>query len=393
MKKNYQFLIVLWVILLSGSVLFMHYYSIVFYLFILMLFGYLLKIKINKSKKSYGILIYFFLIILLGIIYNRDFIATLSYLHLFLKFVLITTIPLIITLKDYIDSYLRIMYILSIASLIIFVCVLFNRDLIILFPRINAFGETYYYNMFFSVFHYPLQNKIANSSVFWEPGAYQAFLNIAIAFELHYNKLKHKKRFTIFLLAILSTFSTTGYIISLILILSFIYLDKSYNLSKHNVLYKILIILCIILFILSETFTNTVIDKFSANNYSYYVRSGSSLIDLIIFSSSPIFGVGQSDYIELLDKLALSMYGLNMGASPNSITSSLALYGGFFVLALLIYYYRFTRLITGTDTKKRIIMFIVFVMLFSTQNFLTSYFFLSLLFYGITNTRLVNKFM
>ena len=384
MKKKLQFLIVLWVILLSGSVVFMHYYNIMFYFFVLLILVYILKTGVNNIKIPYGPVLVFLIIIILGLIYNQDFSAKFSYLHIFIKILLVATIPYILSFDQFADKFLRIIFFLSLTSLMIFTLVFVNRELVSLFPEISSHtaGKAFYYNLFLAVYHVPLPNNISNSSVFWEPGAFQAFLNIAIAFELYFFKFKHKKRLIVFVLSMITTFSTTGYIIFIIQLSLFLFFDKSFRTKWSNIILKILLIGLLLMFVFSGLFIGTVLDKFSETNYSYYVRFGGTLIDLSIFSQSPLFGVGQSAYKILMEKMAYNIYGLDMGVSPNSLTQSLAIYGSFLMAFLLFYYYKFTYLIAGNNLIKRLSYSVILLIIFSTENFITSYFFLSLLIYG-----------
>ena len=383
MKKKLEFLIVLWVLLLSGSVVFIHFYNIMFLSFALLILVYTLTAGDSKMYIPYGPVCIILMLIILGFIYNQDFSRSFSYSHLLIKILLITTIPRILSFDQYVDKFLRIMFFLSSSSLIIFICVSFYRELIFLFPVLSSFGQALYYNLFLAVYHFPLHNSIANSSVFWEPGAFQAFLNIAIAFELYFFKFKHKKRLIVFVLALLSTFSTTGFVILVIQLSLLLFSEKSSRTKWSGIMLKILSIVLLLIFVLSDFFTSIVFDKFSETNYSYYVRFGGTLIDLKIFSQSIIFGVGQSEYVDLLRTLAHDMYGLDMGASPNSLTSALAIYGGVFVAFLLFYYFNFTHLIVGNNLAKRLVFLLVLVIIFSTENFILSCFFLSLLIYGM----------
>jgi hypothetical protein len=70
----------------------------------------------------------------------------------------------------------------------------------------------HYYNLWIWVSH--LDAKDRNFGVFWEPGAYQVFLNLALLFILTSNIKNSRKALecSVLTVAILTTYSTTGYI-------------------------------------------------------------------------------------------------------------------------------------------------------------------------------------
>ena len=392
MKNKLQFLIVLWVVLLSGAVVFSHYYNMMFAVFVVLLFTYLFKFKLKKNilKKFYAPLLFFLILIILNVIYNQNFSDNVTYLHLFTRIFLASTIPLVLSFNEFRDKYLKIIYFLCWTSITIFLIVVFFRETVFLFPLITSNTGAFFHNLLLAVYNVPLQTFPKNSSIFWEPGAFQAFINIAIAFEVLFYKFQNKKRLIIFVIAILTTFSTTGYIVFILQIISFIFFTKTTN-TGVNKIYKILLFSLLGLFLFSGIFISSVIDKFSETNVSYFLRYVGTVLDLSIFTQSPIFGVGPSKYMILIENSAYNEYGINMGVSSNSITKLLAVYGFIFLFLMLYYYFKSTSLLGGKNFLKRLIYFCILIIIFATENFITSFFFLSILFYGFQNKPVSDK--
>ena len=66
-----------------------------------------------------------------------------------------------------------------------------------------------------------------------------------------------------------------------------------------------------------------------------------------------------------------------------SITYYLAQYGLIFVLILFFYYLKSSSILSNKSVVLKWVYFSVFIMLFSTANFFTSFLFLTFMFYGI----------
>ena len=130
-----------------------------------------------------------------------------------------------------------IIVIISLASLIVFFAGMFQPALLDRYgsPCQNSLGYAGR-DYLLSVY---VTHSYRNYGIFWEPGAFQIFLNYGIIYELFCDKRKGKTiRIIALLTALITTFSTTGYI-SLCLILMAFFIE-----SKNN--NRILPILCLI---------------------------------------------------------------------------------------------------------------------------------------------------
>lgn len=81
-----------------------------------------------------------------------------------------------------------------------------------------------------------------NAGMFWEPGAFAGYINIALFFLLFLSDFEKKKyRFAILVAALLTTFSTTGYIVFAFLITSYFIKNR-----KLSIIGRIFIVGCFI---------------------------------------------------------------------------------------------------------------------------------------------------
>ncbi len=139
---------------------------------------------------------------------------------------------------------------------------------------------------------------IRNSGAFWEPGAFAGFLIIALLLNLIHGKNLKDKKNLFFIIAIISTFSTTGYLALLFLLFSYFF-HLSIGFKKYIVLFLILIIAIISFYSLDflsdkvgSQFTNA--EYGNANNLGSN-RFGSAYLDWLKIRESPLIGFGKTD--------------------------------------------------------------------------------------------------
>lgn len=140
---------------------------------------------------------------------------------------------------DFPKLYVNIITILALTSFIFYFPIL-------IWPEIGSFltykvAPVFAHYNFSTVYYKPSPNLIVfnlnpeyingilfrNSGPFWEAGAFAGFLIVAILFELIISKKLFGKRNFILILALLTTFSTTGYIVLAVLSTSYFFLLKN----------------------------------------------------------------------------------------------------------------------------------------------------------------------
>lgn len=174
-----------------------------------------------------------------------------------------------------------------------------------------------------------------NASLFWEPGVLQTVMNLLLYLELFYYKSKFK-RILLPIAVIISTVSTTGYM--LVFFLFFIknigYLKKS--LKKMGLLFILLLIFSPLL--VYEVTKKVNLD--SDGNDSFGLRVYDLFMPLYVASNN-FWGIGyDSDkLIDSFSKYSVNLFGSSLyieRAPSNSITSGCA-YWGFMIMSLILY--------------------------------------------------------
>ena len=170
---------------------------------------------------------------------------------------------------------------------------------------------------------------IKNPGIFGEGGLYQYFLNLALIINLSIN---HKNFFTfsnvIFIISILTTFSTVGYIIMIgILFMVFFNNPKtSYKPLKF-------ILLSPIIFLILSSYT--ISSKFKIDNTAFFStqrRVLDTIIDANVILNNPIFGIGLGNIKEWKNYSDKFMGGSSSSNGFTNYISKVGFFGFFFTL-------------------------------------------------------------
>lgn len=228
---------------------------------------------------------------------------------------------------------------------------------------------------------------LRNSGFMWEPKGFASFIVVAIIFRLFLNKLVlFEKKIIVFILAIISTFSTTG-ILALFLILTFYFVNKNAKILLS--IFPIFIIFSYNIFFNSEILYKKILYEISLENeykkllnkkdYKSDVyslgRTGSLIVDFNDFMKRPIFGYGftrenrtQSAFVKLV--------------RVNGFSDLLAVYG----LGILIFFYRhhvFLRRLNVNEYKLLSLVLMTFIFVYFASTLTGHPFWTSLLFVSL----------
>lgn len=286
------------------------------------------------------------------------------------------------TLHGFKVSFVKIMYYLSVISLILF-------PLYLLIPKLSEI------NVVYNTVGTPASNLVLyigndyerNMGMFWEPGAFQAFVSIALLFCVLDETINFKK-LLVFVATIITTFSTTGYFAVAVVIYFIVKRWNTIDRSSKKLL-KYLAFPMIALFLvlsadaLFDTSSNSVFGKLIAFNenkgFEGQVEGGSvgiryfAIIKPIqAFIESPIFGKG---YDGLANELLMFTRGMNTCTFINWF----AMYGIGYGLLMTIGMIRFGKQI---NPKHAWLMFLFLFIITISENFATNAFFFMLAMIG-----------
>lgn len=324
--------------------------------------------------------IFTFLIFFHAVIYAS---AIYSYIGLLVRLTSIFLLASIISSEVFWEKYNKIIVVISVFSLIGFVAINLIPDSII-----HQFSQKYilrdpgyggpllwYNNLFFITWPNSPDPIIRNQSIFWEPGAFQFFVNIALIMNLRFTDKLLSKRNIIYIITILTTFSTTGYFVLTLILLDQIKL-KRFIKKKYFIPY--LALFCLIILIISSP---TIRDKFSPDSQkykSYYARMMSTINAYEMIKKHPIIGFGYgNESIKYINQHISENYGLTSIGGSNNLLMLLGQMG--LIIGFIYFYPLFTA---NVYMRSRIIYILVMITFLSTENFATCHIVMSLMYFS-----------
>lgn len=281
-------------------------------------------------------------------------------------------------LRKLTNSYISLMLFIAVFSLI---CMLFRHQIVEMsfIPTIDS-GSYGTKALFFTNVKIGTGNLyfLRNQGPFWEPGAYQAYLNVAIMLLLFTNVERRHRNVELLILCgtVVSTISTTGYMVLGVLILAKMFMKD--NASWKSKLGIAVILLVVVLVALNnDTINYLLFDKMSkgsSNNISNATRLYSIIQNCNGILQNPIFGIGPRKYSALFTQSTSFLGAVSVGVNTTTSLSVWALYGIVYFIAFnagLIY---FTGIL-GKRSMAKVFLLIAVFMIYNSENLNYSLFF------------------
>lgn len=300
-----------------------------------------------------------------------------------------------INFKNFSSKFINVMLFLSVYSLIIYMLdiVGFTK----FFPIVNNINQIPFYNGFLTLIPVHGDTITRNWGLFWEPGTFQAYLCLSLVLSVFYVKEKQLISFLIFSLCILSTFSTTG-IICYILILLAIILNTGFHKHidiKYYLISLFAIIPLIFIIILNEDIFYLIFSKFTPSDLSESASLGARLYSIfgnlkITLSSGFLFGTGVQNYNEIYVNTVNSLGYFKDMSNTNTFLVDFARYGLLVGGINVFLYYNFSKMFS-TKLSVKIILLLVFLILLFMENFSYSLFWMTICFFGLNNKNFIDE--
>lgn len=394
-KDRYNFILLMLFILNEAGFVFLTFNSIIRYLTaIFICIGFLIvntkKLKINK--KLVFVFVIFLLLLTLSFIRNIEQYTV--YINVLFSFCVAVIVVSCLDFNYFIKLFVKCMYIIAIFSLLIYFSniILFKYypSLLNFWPfKVTNSAKTLVNNYFLSVFQLSYRGYDRNFGPFWEPGAYQTFLNLALYFTIFLQKPFNKKYFIVFIITIFTTLSTTG-VIALIVTLCVAFYHFSKNKKDNNnkkiknilsFLPLIFAVTIIFFALIPNKFSDLVFGKLSgifSGNYvsgSTYVRVAAFLEPLKVMINKSILGIGYK---------GLRAHAIEVGYRLNTCTFTnwFGMYGLGIGLLLNYFYASFVWLKRFDLITKIGLMIMIFIIIFS-EDYSSNDFIYTLICYSI----------
>lgn len=311
-----------------------------------------------------------------------------------LAIIAITTAAIVVstyTEERYTALFVNLMYALCVTSIIVFIVALFAENIIRLFPRIYDGTQGAY---FLGIAFVRLATRwvaTRNQGIFWEPGVFQTFIVLAFVMEISKYGKNRKSRISAFIISLVTTMSTTGYVALFIVVVIWLLEINHYKRTKLlNFLISLFAVLGIAFFIydmLPHGISNQTFDKLfdllngTSTNIAVSTRRNSIIYSLSSFVQSPLWGLGSK---------GLSMWhnvnedGMNiMVFTPGNW---LARYGVVFGSICIIGFTQIRDTLFNVKINKYI-LFVLLIVIISTEAYTTNSAILIWAFYGWTMSK------
>lgn len=365
----------LWVIVSSGAIsIWRDSGSRTILINLLWIVYFILKTGHLRIRKDHAIAFFTILFTLLAhmlILYADSHIWAGTF-HIITAFVMTYYALATLPIKCVIKQYCKIISWICIASLVTYVFqpfILRYRNMLPRLVSVNGEHVSNYTNIYVSVIKW--EGSVRNCGMFWEPGAFQVFLNLALLFELFVIKRKSGGlgRLALLIITIATTVSTAGLFNMCILIFAYI-LATGISGRNRNVL-----VLLIVIAVGWALFSNEIV---SSIEYKFGTETGEAasnvtsrtqpfLIDLEIMMTNPL-GIGADRYAEELNAIRISK---NMEFESSSCTPTImgAAFGIHCLAFVLFCFAKLSKKVNKSPLASGL-LFVFLVILFATESFI-----------------------
>lgn len=277
------------------------------------------SISIIKGKFFRKMTSVFLLVTMLSLVLSMVYYMEFSggYISIVALFLLGACFFDVIPPESFKKAFLDIMTAIAVTSLLTF----FLAEL---FLELDVFPV--YYNTNDRPYHFFFLSNIStvdlsrNYGLFTEPSRYQAYLNLSLMFILFDKRKINIKRLVVFLLALITTFSTTGFIAFAFIFCAFLFSNKvRIKLWQKSVIIAGIAVAAVVLLQSSEDFISS-LNKITMgqSDDSAATRFNSFFANLVVISENFLLGTGITNAEA---EFASALYSLdNAFASTNTIT-------------------------------------------------------------------------
>ena len=299
-------------------------------------------------------------------------------------------------LKVILNSYEKIISTLAKISLFFFAWQMVSISSLISVFSIIDFNIGRSYNaIVYTIHHRSIADGIQRNTGFcWEPGPFACFLVLALVIYLLKTKFTIDKRVLLYLITILSTVSSTGYLCLAIIFVWYIYVKS----RKYFLIVLPIVLSLTALFIFkSDNLNNKILPQFdkATRNIEFYSAYGKEeqtsigrfdgfLLNLKDFNRYPILGYGGHFAATFSQENDLKI------STTSGLGNWLAQYGIIGFVFLIVSFYKSSFLFVNLyNTKGILFLFLIYLIITFSFNLIDSPFFIFLFFMSIINGKKV----
>jgi len=298
------------------------------------------------------------------------------------------------SLQDFIDALDRIMFPLSCVAIVLYAITAFTPSVIRAFPTFYNENNIAVYTIGVgSVLNQVINGPLSRmSSIFWEPGAYAIYLCINIMFQVFYKETTNVKKIILYIICLITTFSTTGIIALIAIGLAVLLKRGSDNKNIKLLVVSVMILGLLTLFSTDDSILyNVFFSKITNRTGTASVRYSSLINGFQIAFDHPLLGVGGRSSEFMMEYAMRTGYGFNTMIT-NTFTHQFANYGFVFGLAFLFYSFKFFWNNRSFSRFLAIMLFVDLMIMYVGECFFSFLPFI-FVFYGVRGTNVYEEAM
>lgn len=374
--------LILFLMAISGFMSFFFMRQLIFVLFPFLLYWFLSR-RVSYPSRFRCLLLLFVILLLLQTFFHEGVYSVV--LTQALRLFTISLIAMFIGLR-FKGLYLKLVYWICLLSLILWTgCMIvpgFESFLLRLAEFLPEFRSTEFLetttNPSKSLYFYTVSTvgSIRNSGPFFEPGMYAVFVILALVMSLFGDNRLLSRYNVVFILTIITTFSTSGYLALFFLLLVYVYIRRG------HLFFKLLLLLCLPVLLLQFLRISFISDKI-AEEIEYrdlsYSRIGAMYYHWEKIRQSPLVGFGMNPW----PVTPMDAYVPEGAVSPNGLTIIAVIWGiPFTILYFLLLYCAVSCLVDARSTMVRVVAFVAVLLVLFSQDVTNREIFYMLIFWG-----------
>ena len=287
----------------------------------------------------------------------------------------------------FINIFKKYVFVLSFLSIFVFVIANYYDWILDYFPVGENSAGIEFTNLYIGSVYKGVA-EIRNASIFREPGVFMIYILLAVMFELFISNRLNIYFLAFLFIALLTTFSTAGFVILFFLIIGYMFKKDVQNFQSNRILLASIFAAFILIFSFQPELYDQVFSKLSSDSASFgsaTARIASIVVNLDIFANHPFLGSGLGNYGSLFEEYSNLYFGVPLEASGQSTNSFMAVFATYGLLYGLIVLYALmclTKKLSRSFILKSI-LFLSLGLMFSSQDMRYSLLFNILVFYGL----------
>lgn len=234
---------------------------------------------------------------------------------------------------------------------------------------------------------------VRTQGIFWEPGVFQMYINLAIAIELLYKASVSRKYMISFVISLILSFSTTGFIVCIWIVITYTYLLLKKSECSKDVLRKFAIVTVFFIVsvvvlqftVIGDIVFGKIFDRNNENFGSMTTRLAGVLVSIKIALSYPLHGIGMSNMSEVFLNTAIELKDVLGGwthDNTNTLFYQFAAHGIPYGLFFTVGTFKFGNCFANGKIAFTVSVFIMILLMYMGENLQYSIFPYIIILYG-----------